>query len=56
MPDGTVYNVEMKTSSGNSMFDRNAVSAVYKASPLPVGDMFEHFREGIELILTPPED
>lgn len=33
--DGNVTNVRVIKSSGNSLLDRSAVAAVYKASPLP---------------------
>jgi len=57
MPDGSVYNVTIETSSGNAMFDRDAISAVYKASPLPIpSDVFDHFRDGIPLRLKPPQE
>lgn len=35
-PDGTVLNVSVQQTSGVTVFDRAAVSAVYKSSPLPV--------------------
>jgi hypothetical protein len=56
MPDGTVIDVKIESSSGNEMFDRTALGAVYKASPLPVGDLFEHFRDGLRLKLKPPQE
>ena len=34
--DGTVLNVTVVRSSGSAAFDRSAVTAVYKSSPLPV--------------------
>lgn len=36
MPDGTVTSVQIKQSSGDPVLDRSAVTAVNKASPLPV--------------------
>ncbi len=45
---GEVLQAAVVRSSGNPLFDRSAVNAVYKASPLPVPDdksMFDHFRE-----------
>ncbi|KJV05676.1 cell envelope integrity protein TolA, partial [Methylocucumis oryzae] len=36
LPDGTVTDVEVIASSGDEIFDNSAVSAVNKASPLPV--------------------
>ncbi len=48
MPGGEVTpgSVRVIRSSGNPAFDRSVVSAVYKASPLPVpsGPLFERFR------------
>ncbi len=35
-PSGEVKDVKVIESSGNAVFDRSAVSAVYKAAPLPV--------------------
>ena len=45
---GEVLQAAVVRSSGNPLFDRSAVNAIYKASPLPVPDdksMFDHFRE-----------
>ncbi len=45
---GEVLQAVVVRSSGNPLFDRSAINAVYKASPLPVPDdksMFDHFRE-----------
>lgn len=36
LPDGTVQNASIGTSSGNRSFDDAALRAVYKASPVPV--------------------
>ena len=36
MPDGTVIDAVVVTSSGDAFFDRSAEDAVHKASPLPV--------------------
>lgn len=47
-PGGVVLNVEVLKGSGNSVLDRSAVTAVYKASPLPVpkdSALFDKFRE-----------
>ncbi len=47
-PGGTVLSVNIAKSSGNSVLDRSAVAAVYKASPLPVpgdSDAFQQFRQ-----------
>ena len=44
LPDGEVVNASIQESSGNDIFDRRAVTAVQKASPLPVpkdADTFE---------------
>lgn len=35
-PGGVVNNVQLKQSSGDPVLDRSAITAVYKASPLPV--------------------
>jgi colicin import membrane protein len=54
-PNGTVLNVQLKSSSGNVAQDRSAIAAVYKASPLPVPEdpeIFKSFRE-LTLILRP---
>lgn len=46
-PSGAVLNVTLAKSSGDSVLDRSAIAAVYKASPLPVPDtaLFDKFRE-----------
>jgi len=47
-PDGTVLQVQNVGSSGNPALDRLALTAVYKASPLPVPTdpkLFANFRE-----------
>ena len=54
-PNGTVLDVRLLRSSGDSILDRSAQSAIYKASPLPVpSDMatFNIFRE-ISLTVRP---
>lgn len=51
-PTGTVLDVKVTGSSGNDALDRSAVAAVYKASPLPVPQDPELFREFRELRLT----
>ena len=43
MPDGTVINAEVISSSGNENFDRSAEKAVNNASPLPVPEDKELF-------------
>lgn len=56
-PSGTVLNVQIIRKSGNDALDRSAVSAVNRASPLPVPTdpaVFESFRE-IQLILRPED-
>jgi len=48
IPGGDVVGVKVVSSSGNSIFDRRAETAVNKASPLPVPDnmrVFEKMRE-----------
>ena len=45
---GDVLEVQTTHSSGDDVFDRSGVNAVYKASPLPVPpdqDLFDEFRE-----------
>lgn len=47
-PGGTVLEVKILQTSGNMVLDRSAVTAVWKASPLPVpknGKMFQQMRE-----------
>ena len=54
-PDGSVLNVTVATSSGSANFDRSAVAAVYKSSPLPVPkdpQAFAQFRQ-FRLTLKP---
>ncbi len=56
-PGGTVLDVQVIKKSGNEALDRSAVSAVYRASPLPVPTdpaVFESFRE-LRLILRPED-
>jgi colicin import membrane protein len=46
-PGGSVLNVNVVTSSGNSALDQSAITAVYKTSPLPVPsdpELFDKFR------------
>jgi colicin import membrane protein len=54
-PDGSVLNVTVTQSSGSANFDRSAVAAVYKSSPLPVPkdpQAFAQFRQ-FRLTLKP---
>ena len=54
-PNGTVLEVSLLRSSGDSILDRSAQSAIYKASPLPVPNdaaTFNLFRE-ISLTVRP---
>lgn len=54
-PDGTVLNVHLLSSSSNTLLDRSAIAAVYKASPLPVpskASLFKQFKQ-ITLIVRP---
>lgn len=47
-PGGMVLNVQVEKSSGDPALDHSAVTAVYKASPLPVPNdpsLFNNFRE-----------
>jgi len=43
LPNGEVIDVSVAVSSGHDIFDRRAVNAVQKASPLPVPDDLETF-------------
>lgn len=43
LPGGNVIDVTIDSSSGNDIFDRRAVNAVQKASPLPVPSELETF-------------
>jgi len=54
-PNGVVLEVSLTRSSGDSILDRSAQSAIYKASPLPVpndADAFNVFRD-ISLTVRP---
>lgn len=56
-PGGLVVDVEVLNSSGDVAFDRSAVAAVYKSSPLPVPtdpDAFERMRQ-LRLTLRPDD-
>ncbi len=51
-PGGEILSVDLARSSGNSILDRSARSAVLKSSPLPVprnAEIFDNFRQ---LMLT----
>lgn len=53
--DGTVLNVQLLRSSGNAILDQSAVTAVMKASPLPVPQnplLMQQFRE-LQLTVKP---
>lgn len=56
-PSGVVLNVSVAKSSGSSAFDRSAITAVYKSSPLPVpknGSAFAPFKQ-FKLTLQPEQ-
>lgn len=56
-PDGMVLEVTLTRSSGDSLLDRSAQTAIYKASPLPVPtdpDTFSLFRD-ISLTVRPEQ-
>ncbi len=56
-PGGVVKNVQLKKSSGDALLDRSAITAVYKASPLPVPTdpaLFKRMQE-IELKVKPED-
>jgi colicin import membrane protein len=46
LPDGSVQNVRVSATSGNSSFDDSALRAVYKASPVPIPpeDLYDQFK------------
>ncbi|MSP52793.1 MAG: cell envelope integrity protein TolA [Gammaproteobacteria bacterium] len=50
--DGSVLNVTVAQSSGSANFDRSAVAAVYKSSPLPVPQDPQAFAEFKQFRLT----
>ncbi len=58
IPSGDVVTVDIARSSGDAVFDRSAMQAVRKASPLPVppvdSGLFEEFRQ-INLVLRKKE-
>lgn len=51
-PDGSVLEVSLTRSSGDSLLDRSAQSAIYKASPLPVPTDPEAFNTFRDISLT----
>jgi len=53
IPGGEVADVKVISSSGNPAFDRSAVAAVYKASPLPKPRDPSMFDRNIVLIFNP---
>ena len=56
-PDGAVLEVTLTRSSGDSLLDRSAQTAIYKASPLPVptdAETFNMFRD-ISLTVRPEQ-
>lgn len=55
LPGGEVSDVRVVASSGDELFDRSVVTAVYKASPLPLppdAPLFDYFRE-LEFVFKP---
>lgn len=50
--NGVVKNVRLLKSSGDPVLDRSAITAVYKASPLPVPKNISLFKQFAELKLT----
>jgi colicin import membrane protein len=54
-PDGTVLSVKLLKSSGNSALDESAITAVQKASPLPVPSDLQQFKvfRQINLVVKP---
>ena len=56
-PDGTVLNAQLAQSSGNNALDQSALTAVLRASPLPVSTdpgVFNQMRE-LDILLTPQQ-
>jgi len=51
-PGGTVLHVKILQSSGNPVLDRSVITAVWKASPLPVPNDLQIFNRMRELHLT----
>ncbi len=51
-PDGTVIEVKLSRSSGNDALDQSAITAVYKASPLPVPTDAAAFQVFRQFVLT----
>jgi colicin import membrane protein len=57
-PSGQVLDARVVPSSGNPIFDRSVVNAVYKAAPLPLPSdptLFDNFRE-IDFIFDPDKE
>lgn len=55
IPGGEVSDVRVVKGSGDELFDRSVVTAVYKASPLPLppdASLFDYFRE-LEFVFKP---
>lgn len=55
-PDGTVIDVRLKKSSGNTALDAAIEKAIHKSSPLPKPDKPELFDRNLELTFRPLED
>ena len=59
LPGGDVVDVSVEKSSGNDIFDRRALTAVQKASPLPVPEDLETFERlnlrDLKFIFTPQD-
>ena len=56
-PDGTVVLVQLSRTSGDSILDRSAETAIRKASPLPIPqerEFYEMFRD-IKLTVRPKQ-
>ncbi|MCH9689313.1 MAG: cell envelope integrity protein TolA [Gammaproteobacteria bacterium] len=51
-PNGAVLDVQLTRSSGDTVLDRSAQAAIYKASPLPIPSEPEMFNVFREIILT----
>ncbi len=57
LPDGTLEDVELVSSSGNSLYDDSVVRAVYKASPVPQPppEVYEQFFKTVTMRFDPRE-
>lgn len=54
-PSGQVLSASVTKSSGNSLFDQSAVSAVYTASPLPLPQDMSAFQPSFSIVYDPDQ-